>query len=121
MRFTQILLKARWEKEIGAVGEMTEKYSNLPKSYIKRTMRQVFHMVDFMFCFCFYKKSNVWFIFYRSNMKRQEIIHDTYRKQLKEKTSDSLCTDHGLNNFGSIIIQENKLKKHLLNQLVRYN
>lgn len=51
MRFTQILLKARWEKEIGAVGEMTEKYSNLPRSYIKRAMRQVFHIVDFMFLF----------------------------------------------------------------------
>lgn len=44
MRLTQILRKARWEKEIGAVGEMTEKHSNLPKSYIKRAMRQVsFH------------------------------------------------------------------------------
>lgn len=41
MRFTQILLKARWDKEIGAVGEMTEKYSNLPRSYIRRAMRQV--------------------------------------------------------------------------------
>lgn len=41
MRLTQILLKARWDKEIGAVGEMTEKYSNLPKSYIRRSMRQV--------------------------------------------------------------------------------
>lgn len=44
MRLTQILRKARWDKEIGAVGEMTERYSNLPKSYIKRAMRQVnFH------------------------------------------------------------------------------
>lgn len=51
MRFTQILLKARWEKEVGAVGEMTEKYSNLPRSYIKRAMRQVFHIVDFMLLF----------------------------------------------------------------------
>lgn len=41
MRWTQILLKARWDKEIGAVGEMTEKFSNLPRSYIKRAMRQV--------------------------------------------------------------------------------
>lgn len=46
MRLTQILRKARWDKEIGAVGEMTEKYSNLPRSYIKRAMRQV----NFHFC-----------------------------------------------------------------------
>lgn len=47
MRLTQILRKARWDKEIGVVGEMTEKYSNLPKSYIKRAMRQV----NIHFCF----------------------------------------------------------------------
>lgn len=47
MRFTQILLKARWEKEIGAVGEMTEKFSNLPRSYIKRAMRQVKWFIGF--------------------------------------------------------------------------
>lgn len=47
MRLTQILRKARWDKEVGVVGEMTEKYSNLPRSYIKRAMRQV----NSPFCF----------------------------------------------------------------------
>lgn len=36
MRITQFLFE-----KIGKVSEMTEKYSNLPKSYIRRSMRQV--------------------------------------------------------------------------------
>lgn len=61
MRFTQILLKARWEKEIGAVGEMTEKFSNLPKSYIKRAMRQV--QIDFILAVDETHYLTLWFSF----------------------------------------------------------
>lgn len=41
MRLTQILLRNRWELVPGVVSPTTEKYSNLPKRYIRRAMRQV--------------------------------------------------------------------------------
>lgn len=63
MRLTQILRKARWDKEIGAVGEMTEKYSNLPRSYIKRTMRQVKFHIFFFSCLKFLNINLQWNLF----------------------------------------------------------
>lgn len=83
MRLTQILQKARWEKSIGVVGEMTEKYSNLPKSYIRRAMRQVSSTTKCTPTRCaliiltLQKKS---LLYFRLNGKRREEIHDIYQK-----------------------------------------
>lgn len=41
MRLTQILFRDAWNRIPGVVAPTTEKYSNLPKSYIRRAMRQV--------------------------------------------------------------------------------
>lgn len=64
MRFTQILF-ARIKRDVFEdVGELTKKYSNLPESYIRRSMRQVFILdtkkeiiisTDFLIIFFFFQ------------------------------------------------------------------
>lgn len=122
MRLTQILFRNYWECVPGTVAPTTEKYSNLPKSYIRRAMRQVsigrskYFFLNISFFLHIYE-----YHFYQSirlNGKRQEEIYATYQEQLNEETFDSHQIGHGLQVFINKMHQEDLLKKFSLNQSV---
>lgn len=127
MRLTQILLRARWELVPGVVSKTTEKYSNLPKSYIRRSMRQVLHKANKKNLYIIFAKlpseavknnilSGLWN--FRSNGVRQEEIHAIYHEQSNASASTSPYIDRGPGNSGRTIDQAKKLDKRPLNQSV---